>query len=90
MPEFYDAVDPLAGQDSCNCGKETQVWQVMTPIVLSIDADASLAEVVEELLVRKVHRLFVTESQWDANWCDQCLGCALRINSVTVMSTRKE
>jgi predicted transcriptional regulator len=61
MPEFYDAVDPLAGQDSCNCGKETQVWQVMTPIVLSIDADASLAEVVEELLVRKVHRLFVTD-----------------------------
>jgi predicted transcriptional regulator len=61
MPEFYAAVDPLAAEEARNCAQEAQVWQVMTPVVLSVNADASLAQVVNELLVRKVHRLFVTD-----------------------------
>jgi predicted transcriptional regulator len=61
MPEFYDVVDPLITEEARECARQTQVWQVMTPIVLSVNADASLAEVVNELLVRKVHRLFVID-----------------------------
>ncbi len=61
LPDFYDAIDPLATEDACTCAQEAHVWQVMTPAVLSVDADASLAQVVDELLVRKVHRLFVTD-----------------------------
>jgi CBS domain-containing protein len=37
------------------------VRQVMTPVVLSVDLDASLAEVCRKLLDRKVHRLFVID-----------------------------
>jgi CBS domain-containing protein len=62
LPEFYDAVDPLTTEDARNFAQETQVWQIMTPVVLSVKADASLAHVVAELLVRKVHRLFVTDN----------------------------
>jgi len=37
------------------------VRQAMTPVVLSVDLDASLAEVCEKMLVGKVHRLFVID-----------------------------
>jgi CBS domain-containing protein len=37
------------------------VRQVMTPVVLSIGLHASLAEVCEKMLDRKVHRLFVID-----------------------------
>jgi len=37
------------------------VQQVMTPGILSVDLDASLAEVCEKLLAGKVHRLFVID-----------------------------
>ena len=61
LPEFYDAVDPFTNEDACNCAQEAQAWQVMTPVVISVDCDATQAQIVEELLVRKVHRLFVTD-----------------------------
>jgi len=37
------------------------VQEVMTPVVLSVDLDASLADVCEKMLDRKVHRLFVID-----------------------------
>lgn len=37
------------------------VRQVMTPVVLSVGLDASLAEVCEKMLDRNVHRLFVID-----------------------------
>jgi CBS domain-containing protein len=37
------------------------VRQIMTPVVLSVGLDASLAEVCETMLDRKVHRLFVID-----------------------------
>jgi CBS domain-containing protein len=37
------------------------VRQAMTPVVLSVGLDASLAEVCETMLDRMVHRLFVTD-----------------------------
>lgn len=37
------------------------VRQAMTPVVLSVDLDASLADVCEKMLDRKVHRLFVID-----------------------------
>jgi CBS domain-containing protein len=33
----------------------------MTPVVLSVSLDASLAEVCEKMLAGKVHRLFVID-----------------------------
>lgn len=38
-----------------------KVRQAMTPVVLSVDLDASLAEVCEKMLENKVHRLFVID-----------------------------
>lgn len=37
------------------------VSQVMTPVVLSIDLDSSLAEVCDKMLDQEVHRLFVVD-----------------------------
>jgi CBS domain-containing protein len=37
------------------------VRHAMTPVVLSVDLDASLAEVCEKMLANKVHRLFVID-----------------------------
>ena len=37
------------------------VRQAMTPVALSVDLDASLAEVCKKMLDRKVHRLFVVD-----------------------------
>jgi CBS domain-containing protein len=37
------------------------VQQAMTPLVLSVELDASLARVCEKMLDRKVHRLFVID-----------------------------
>jgi CBS domain-containing protein len=38
-----------------------KVQQAMTPVVLSVDLDASLGEVCEKMLANKVHRLFVID-----------------------------
>ena len=42
--------------------RSVRVGQVMTPVVLSVDLDASLAELCEKMISGKVHRLFVTEA----------------------------
>jgi CBS domain-containing protein len=41
--------------------RHSSVRQAMTPVVLSVSLDASLAEVCEKMLTGKVHRLFVID-----------------------------
>jgi CBS domain-containing protein len=41
----------------------TPVRDLMTPVVLSVPLDATVAKVVEELIALKVHRLFVVDAQ---------------------------
>ena len=49
-----EELDPTA----CSC---TSVWDIMTPEIFTTETNASIVQIVEELLGRDVHRLFVVD-----------------------------
>lgn len=44
-----------------NCRRSVRVRQAMTPVVLSVELDASWSDICEKMLANKVHRLFVID-----------------------------
>jgi len=42
-------------------GDDTQVRDIMTPVVFSVTPDASSARVIQDMVALKVHRLFVVD-----------------------------
>lgn len=60
LGEFINEAKSLSDSTRLN---SVVVRQVMTPVVLSVDLDASLAEVCEKMLSHKVHRLFVIDGE---------------------------
>lgn len=67
MPEFYSRSDlrTAAGEELSGFQIETvdrtRVRDVMTPAVIAVRPDASAREVIEEMLLLRVHRLFVID-----------------------------
>lgn len=43
-------------------GDTTRVGDIMTPVIFAVTPDASIAEVVNELVTRRIHRLFVVDA----------------------------
>ncbi|OAI55177.1 hypothetical protein AYO44_00240 [Planctomycetaceae bacterium SCGC AG-212-F19] len=69
LPEFYTHSDlELATGESLPRGFQvqhvdrTRVSDIMTPTVFAVAPDAAAATVVNEMLARRVHRLFVVDS----------------------------
>lgn len=68
-PEFYQQAD-LTMRSGEKLGRgfqvvnvdQTRVSDLMTPVVWAVAPATSAAKVVEEMLARRVHRLFVVES----------------------------
>jgi CBS domain-containing protein len=58
LGDFINEAKALSGPTRPNA---VTVGQAMTPVVLSVSLDSSLAEVCEKMLDRKVHRLFVID-----------------------------
>lgn len=66
--EYYEKTEltvaaeeaPPAGTPLGKAG-ETQVHEIMTPVVFSVSPDTAASKVVEDMLALKVHRLFVVD-----------------------------
>lgn len=56
-----DFINEAKAQHDSTRPNSVTVDQVMTPFVVSVSLDASLAEVCEKMVERKVHRLFVID-----------------------------
>jgi CBS domain-containing protein len=69
VPEYYlrseltlDSGERLPDDFEVEVADDTSVGDIMTPVIFSVKPDAPIAEVVEELVARRIHRLFVVDN----------------------------
>jgi CBS domain-containing protein len=68
VPDYYlrselmlDSGERLPDAFEVEVADDTTVGDIMTPIIFSVKPDASMEEVVEQLVTRRIHRLFVVD-----------------------------
>ncbi len=68
LPEYFEQHDlatrggePLPDGFQVECVNHTQVSELMTPVVFAVPPNTPAQQVVEQMLARKVHRLFVVD-----------------------------